>query len=80
MGATKKQLTTVSYVTDTDVGYYSIGEVDGSFNEYELQQFIKGYGHEQLCAHLAFLQFQVWEAVRKINSEQISECKVCNNV
>lgn len=80
MGATRKQLTTVNYVTDTDVEYYSVGEVDGIFNEHELQQFIKSYGHEQLCAHLAFLQFQVWEAVRKINSEKISECKACANV
>ena len=35
MGAESKNLVTISYVTDTDVSYYHIGEVEGSFQKEE---------------------------------------------
>jgi hypothetical protein len=31
---------------------------------------MKRFGHEKLCSQLAFLQFQVWEALREVNSER----------
>jgi len=68
MGAETKKLTSISFVVDTDVSYYKIGEVQGSFQEDELRDYIKRFGHEKLCIHLAFLQFQVWKSLREINS------------
>src|SRR5690606_37770328 len=37
MGAETQKLATVSFVTDTDVSYYEIGEVEGSFQKEELK-------------------------------------------
>lgn len=70
MGAETQKLATVSFVTDTDVSYYEIGEVEGSFQKDELKDYIKRFGHEKLCSQLAFLQFQVWEALREVTSER----------
>jgi len=77
MGAETQKLATVSFVTDTDVSYYEIGEVEGSFQKDELKDYIKRFGHEKLCTQLAFLQFQVWEALREVNSEKGDECAKC---
>lgn len=76
MGAEYKKLTDISFVTDTDVSYYEIGEVDGSFEKGQLKNYLKRFGHEKLCSHLAFLQYQVWEALREVNSEKEQPC--CN--
>lgn len=73
MGAETKQLATISYVTDTDVGYYEIGEVEGTFQKEQLKDYVKRFGHEKLCSQLAFMQFQIWSAVREINQEKDSE-------
>ena len=70
MGAETKKLAEVSYVTDTDVGYYVIGEVQGAFQEDELKDYIKRFGHKELCSRLGYMQFQIWETIREINSEQ----------
>jgi hypothetical protein len=60
MGAETKKLAQVSYVTDTDVSYYEIGEVEGAFQEEQLSQ-------------LGYMQFQIWKAVREINGEPDSQ-------
>ena len=70
MGAETKKLAQVSYVTDTDVGYYEIGEVEGAFQEEQLKDFIERFGHEKLCSQLGYMQFQIWKAVREINGER----------
>lgn len=70
MGAETKKIAQVSYVTDTDVGYYEIGEVEGAFQEAELKDYIKRFGHEKLCSQLAYMQFQIWETLHEINSER----------
>lgn len=70
MGAEVQKLATIGFVTDTDVSYYEIGEVEGSFQKDELKDYIKRFGHEKICSHLAFLQFQIWEALREVNSER----------
>jgi hypothetical protein len=69
MGAETKKMATVEYVTDTDVGYYEIGEVQGAFQKEQLKDYIKRFGHEKLCSQLGYMQFQVWEALREVNSE-----------
>jgi len=73
MGAETKKLAQVSYVTDTDVSYYEIGEVEGAFQEEQLKDYIKRFGHEKLCSQLGYMQFQIWRAVREINGERDSQ-------
>ncbi len=70
MGSETKELAKISYVTDTDVSYYEIGEVEGNFKESELKDYIKIFGHEKLCSQLAFMQFQIWKTLREINREK----------
>lgn len=70
MGAETKELAKVAYVTDTDVGYYEIGEVEGAFQEVQLKNYIRRFGHEKLCSQLGYMQFQIWKAVREINGER----------
>lgn len=54
-------------------------EVEGSFQKDELKDYIKRFGHEKLCSQLAFLQFQVWEALREVNSERENDgAKSCS--
>lgn len=69
MGYEGKKLVTIEFVIDTDVGYYEIGELEGLFQEHELENYIERFGHEKLCSHLAYLQFQVWSALKKINAK-----------
>ena len=80
MGAERQKLAEVSYVTDTDVSYYEIGETEGAFQEAQLKDYIKRFGHEKLCSQLAYMQFQIWRAVREINGERDEEigAKCCN--
>lgn len=81
MGAESKNLVTISYVTDTDVSYYHIGEVEGSFQKEELKEYIKRFGHENLLTQLAFLQFQVWDVIRELNYEIDNDSvKCCDSV
>lgn len=79
MGAEVQKLATIGFVTDTDVSYYEIGEVEGSFQKDELKDYIKRFGHEKICSHLTFLQFQIWEALREVNSERENDgAKSCS--
>ena len=76
MGAETKKLAEIEFVTDTDVSYYEIGEVQGGFQKDDLTDYIKKHGHEKLCSHLAFLQFQVWDTLGDINAERANQnCK-----
>lgn len=76
MGAERENLANIQFVVDTDVSYYEVGEVDGAFQKDSLKDYIERFGHERLCAHLAFLQYQVWDTLREINGEkQQDNCK-----
>lgn len=70
MGAERAKLGEISYVTDTDVSYYEIGEVEGAFQEHMLKDYIKRFGHERLCSKLAYMQFQVIKCLREVNGEE----------
>lgn len=74
MGAETKQIAKISYVIDTDVSYYEIGEVEGAFQEDELKDYIKRFGHEKLCSQLGYMQFQIWRSLREINAEKTEDC------
>ena len=79
MGAKTQKIATLSFIIDTDVSYYEIGEVEGSFKKDELKKYLKRFGHEKLCSQLSFLQFQVWEALREVNLEKESkDAKLCS--
>jgi len=69
MGAETKVIGKVEYVTDTDVSYYKMGEVETSFDLEALKNYIKRYGHETLCSGLSYMHSQIWEMVREINGE-----------
>ena len=68
MGYVGEKLLKVEFIIDTDVGYYEMGELEGLFQDAQLENYIKRFGHEKLCTHLAFLQFQVWSALRRVNA------------
>ena len=65
-----KQIAKIKYITDTETGMYKMGDVNGAFNEADLESYIKRYGHKKLCAQLGYMQFQVWTALRKVNAEK----------
>lgn len=64
-----KELVSIRYVSDTDNGVYQVGELEWcSFNEAVLKDYIMRFGHKDLCSALGYLQFQVWQTLREINS------------
>ncbi len=69
MGAEREDLLKLSYITDTDVGYYKTGEIEGIFPEEFLENYIRRFGHGELINHISFLNYQVWQTVIKINGE-----------
>ena len=80
MGSKLETLCRISKVTDDDCGMYRIGEIEGAFSPEELEDYLKRYGEygeSQLLGKLAFLQWQVWNAVHKINAEKewSEDCK-----
>lgn len=44
MGAKYKELAKIEYVTDTDVGYYKMGEINFSYEENEIRDYLQCYG------------------------------------
>jgi len=65
-----KKIGTISVVTDSETPYDNIGDIFAGFDDEELKKHIENYGHFQLCEQLAYMQWQVWDKVRKINSEK----------
>jgi len=68
----RKDLTTISFVTDHDTGMYYMGEIDGVFQEHSLRDYLIRYGDRgraDLLNHLAHLTFQVVDTSRKLSEE-----------
>ena len=68
-----KAIATITQVTDDDTGMYFIGEIDGLFQREELIRYLKSHGKkgkQELHEHLAYMQSQVIQAWRDINSEK----------
>ncbi len=62
-----KPICKILKVTDDDTGMYSCGDIEGSFNQKDLEEYLQSYGEKgkaQLLEKLAFLQYQVWDAWR----------------
>ena len=72
-----EKIAEISYVTDTENNQVKMGEVEGAFNQDKLKNYIKTYGHEQLCAQLGYMQFQVWKTLREVNGEKDHGAKDC---
>lgn len=70
--AERKTIGTVTVITDSETHYDNMGDVSGGFSEAELHNHIEQYGYEQLLSSLTYMQWQVWEAVRDINSKKDS--------
>lgn len=69
MGQTK-EITRISVITDTENSYEQIGDIDGGGIDHEwLKNHIKNYGHVQLLNKLAWMNYQIWLAVREVNAE-----------
>lgn len=70
----KKTIATITVVTDDETGMYHIGEPDGLFQQYELLEYLQQHGQRgklEMLEHLAYLQNQVIEAWRKVNSDAL---------
>ncbi len=71
MSATYCDLVTIKRVTDHDCGNYRQGEIDGLFQEWELEKHIQMYGATELLEHLAFLTHQVITARSRLNEDSL---------
>lgn len=64
-----KNLATISIVIDPK-SYEKYGEITGGFNDIELENHIKEFGHSDLLDTLAYMQWRVWQTVREFNSKE----------
>lgn len=72
----REKLTEITYVTDHDTGMYKLGEVDGLFQEQQLEYYLNMYGSEDLLRHLAFLTHQVIKAdIARRSQETVCEAQ-----
>ena len=68
-----KIIGTISIITDCETGMYKMGEVDGGLNDVQLIKHVEKYGHEGLCEKLAYMQWQVWQALREVNAGRFKD-------
>jgi hypothetical protein len=70
MSATKRELLSVSYVTDHDCGNYSIGEIDFGVSG-TLRKYLIDHGHKgkkDIVNALAYLIYEVEREFRSIDA------------
>ncbi len=60
----------ISIVIDTETGQEKIGDVEGGFNSIELKKHIQKYGICNLLEIMAWMNFQIFETYRELNSEK----------
>lgn len=68
----RKELFTVSVISDDDTGMYTIGEVDGGMSTGYLKDYLKEFGNEgkdNLLTHLSFIQYQIWNMWGELNEK-----------
>ena len=75
--AERKQIASISIITDSETPYDNIGDVDGGFDAHQLENHIRNHGHQGLCEKLTIMQWQVWAAVRQVNSEKEAASNNC---
>lgn len=68
--AETKEITKLVVVTDSETSYEDIGDIDGGgFDKEWLKKHIKAHGAEGLFEQIAWMNFQVFEALREVNKE-----------
>ena len=68
--AERKQITSISVITDSETSYDNIGDIDGGWIDPEwLKKHIRAHGAEGLFRVAAYINFQTFEALRAVNSE-----------
>jgi len=75
----RKQMATVTVVTDDDTGMYHVGEPDGLFQQEELLEYLRMHGQKgksEMLEHLAYMQFQILETWRIVNRAE--NCKAAS--
>lgn len=65
-----KTIGSISVVTDSEVSYSNIGDVEAGFDETMLRQHIEKHGPAGLYEAISYLSFQVFEAVRELNAKK----------
>lgn len=70
--AERKEIGSISVITDSETPYDNIGDIEGGFSEPELENQIRNHGHHELLTTLAYMTWQVWDTVRKVNAESAS--------
>lgn len=78
--AETKQITALYVVTDSETSYDKIGDIDGGWmDEVWLENHIRNHGADGLFRAIAWMNFQVFETLRKVNREKdinsSSDCK-----
>lgn len=79
--AERKTVATVSVITDSETSYDNIGDIDGGYFDPEwLKNHIKSHGAEGLFKQIAYMSFQVWEAMRAVNLENDGNSGVAEKI
>ena len=79
--AETKKITSLYVVTDSETSYDNIGDIDGGmFDDNWLEQHIKSHGPNGLYEKLALMNYQIVNAVIKVNkAKHDSSFCVSNN-
>lgn len=68
--AERKTVTTLSVITDSETSYDNIGDIDGGYFDPEwLKKHIKSHGASGLLQQIAYMNWQIFEMIRTVNSE-----------
>ncbi len=71
--AETKTIASLYVVTDSETSYDKIGDIDGGgFDKEWLKSHIQNHGTEGLFQQIAWMNFQVFEALREVNREKSS--------
>lgn len=61
----RDKLATISVITDCGTGIYAVGEIDGCFEDKQLEDYLNMYGADNLLIHLTRLIGQVIDVDKK---------------
>ncbi len=76
--AETKQITALYVVTDSEQSYDEIGDIDGGeFDKEWLKRHVANHGTQQLLQQIAWMNFQVFEAMQEVNSERNAAQQPC---
>jgi hypothetical protein len=69
--AETKKITSLYVVTDSETSYDQIGDIDGGgFDKEWLKKHIKKHGADGLFKKIAWMNFQIFEALCEVGQEK----------